>query len=555
MPSTKGLFKGFSNSLRSKGSASSKENDMPLPTEETTLVPVKDETDGETAFRRKAYDTISERALEMSRILQKTRGSSFFDDAINMRSGTVPHSILVALVCGVVCGVAAFCYYICLWNLLEFFWKYLPEKYVEANWSESHYVLWIPLVGFTMAILAGATVVFMGEPGDLAYTIKMVHTNAYIPMNHVMPMVVASQFGILGGGSLGPEAPLVAICAALAGYVSRAWFKEQERNIIRKHTLMGMAGALAAFFGCPLGGSLFALEVNSRFGVEYFEHAVEAIFCGEVTLSVFRLCAGLPIGPIWTISSPAQGPSSPSLILVGGAIGMLGAATAAIFAQFHFKVMGTFKKFGLLEDKKAIFRAIVGACVIVPIGMFIPQTMFWGEYEFQAISTMSPAADLDHVWPTSGLLNFEMTSAFKCFLVGLFKLIAISFTVAGGYRGGFIFPFFACGAAFGRALTHIFPWIPAPYATLCYAAGINVAITRTSLATTLILCYLAQEQNCISAVLLASLVSLFATGYMPFIKSQVIRSDIEEALYFRTDKYSERSADSTLNESEDGAHH
>jgi H+/Cl- antiporter ClcA len=35
---------------------------------------------------------------------------------------------------------------------------------------------------------------------------------------------------------------------------------------------MGMAGALAAFFGCPLGGSLFALEVNSRFGVEYFEH-------------------------------------------------------------------------------------------------------------------------------------------------------------------------------------------------------------------------------------------------------------------------------------------
>lgn len=35
-----------------------------------------------------------------------------------------------------------------------------------------------------------------------------------------------------------------------------------------------MAGALAAFFGCPLGGSLFAMEVNSRFGIEYFEHTV-----------------------------------------------------------------------------------------------------------------------------------------------------------------------------------------------------------------------------------------------------------------------------------------
>lgn len=56
-----------------------------------------------------------------------------------------------------------------------------------------------------------------------------------------------------------------------------------------------MAGALAAFFGCPLGGSLFAMEITSRWGIEYFEHTVEAIFCGEVCLTVFRSLAGLPI--------------------------------------------------------------------------------------------------------------------------------------------------------------------------------------------------------------------------------------------------------------------
>jgi H+/Cl- antiporter ClcA len=39
-----------------------------------------------------------------------------------------------------------------------------------------------------------------------------------------------------------------------------------------------MSGALSAFFGVPLGDSIFALEVCSRFGVEYFEHLVEAIF-------------------------------------------------------------------------------------------------------------------------------------------------------------------------------------------------------------------------------------------------------------------------------------
>jgi len=71
-----------------------------------------------------------------------------------------------------------------------------------------------------------------------------------------------SMFTILSGASLGPEAPLVAICAATAGYISIHIFHQKDRNIIRKHTFMGMAGALSAFFGVPLGGSLFALEVS-----------------------------------------------------------------------------------------------------------------------------------------------------------------------------------------------------------------------------------------------------------------------------------------------------
>ena len=60
----------------------------------------------------------------------------------------------------------------------------------------------------------------------------------------------------------------VAICASFAGYVSRNVFGMTQTNLIRKHTLMGMSSALAAFFGVPLGGSLFALEINNRFGIE-----------------------------------------------------------------------------------------------------------------------------------------------------------------------------------------------------------------------------------------------------------------------------------------------
>jgi hypothetical protein len=35
------------------------------------------------------------------------------------------------------------------------------------------------------------------------------------------------------------------------------------------------------------------------------------------------------------------------------------------------------------------------------------------------------------------------------------------------------------------------------------------------------------------AVLAASIVSLMATGYVPFIKSQLVRSDIDFSLYYK----------------------
>jgi hypothetical protein len=74
-----------------------------------------------------------------------------------------------------------------------------------GNWSEECYWLWIPLVSFTMITCVGLTVVFMGEPGDLPYTIGRVHVQAYIPMDHVSPMVFASLFSILGKSKIASD--------------------------------------------------------------------------------------------------------------------------------------------------------------------------------------------------------------------------------------------------------------------------------------------------------------------------------------------------------------
>lgn len=435
-------------------------------------------------------------------------------DLQDLQGGTIPVSVAIAIFIGIACGIIAYVYYAVLEFFLELLWKAWPEQFfVEAKlWPLGLSWLWIPIVGMSMAALVGISIKVLGEPGDLAYTVACVHKKGYIAIDHVLPMLFASQFSIIGGGSLGPEAPLVAICASFAGWFSIALFKQRYKNVVRKHTLCGMACALAAFFGVPLGGSLFALEINSRMGYEYFEHAMEAVLSGTVCLIVFRALAGLPIGAIWSISPESLEPSSPLVIIVGAAIGLLGAITAFIFAQVHKFNMRMFHIAELLD--KPVQRALIGGMGICTIGVMLPQTLFWGEFEFQTLSTASPSSSLMHVWPTAGLLRFEITGFWTALTIGFAKLLAISLTVAGGYRGGYIFPLFASGAAFGRALVFAFPSINPVVATLCFAAGINVAITRTALATTIILVALSGEINAGSTVLGASLVSLFATSYM-----------------------------------------
>lgn len=94
-------------------------------------------------------------------VLIKTQ-SSFWQDLCEFRSGSLPHSMILAVSIGFLCGVAAFLYYWILEFMLEFVWKSLPET-LMANVDGKYHILWIPIVGFGFAFLLGCTVKFMGD--------------------------------------------------------------------------------------------------------------------------------------------------------------------------------------------------------------------------------------------------------------------------------------------------------------------------------------------------------------------------------------------------------
>jgi H+/Cl- antiporter ClcA len=173
--------------------------------------------------------------------------------------------------------------------------------------------------------------------------------------------------------------------------------------------------------------------------------------------------------------------------------------------------------------------------------MLLPPTMFWGEFELK--SWADPSIPLAHVWPQSGIWGDgpfmqDNPSAGMYVLLGVAKLLAITVTLCAGFRGGFIFPLMTAGASIGTAI-HIagVAWFPSMMVdfpmvvfAMCLAGAINCAITRTPLATPLILSTLSGHGICSVPVLAASLVSLFLTKDIVMIASQVHRKFDEDEL-------------------------
>jgi hypothetical protein len=102
--------------------------------------------------------------------------------------------------------------------------------------------------------------------------------------------------------------------------------------------------------------------------------------------------------------------AEPWHVVVGGCIGLLGAFMAYIFALFHSANMKFFASLNLLENRYAVYRALLGGFFVVLIGLLVPHTMFWGEDEFQVVANMLPASELSNICPTTGLTGWEMES-------------------------------------------------------------------------------------------------------------------------------------------------
>lgn len=111
-------------------------------------------------------------------------------------------------------------------------------------------------------------------------------------------------------------------------------------------------------------------------------------------------------------------------------------------------------------------------------------------------------------------------SAWFLLILAFAKMLAISITVNGEWRGGFIIPLFFTGACIGKAIALLIPGLHPVLTPIAVMAALNAAVTRTPISTTLLLTKLTGFTP-LTPILFASLVGFFLSPKLPFIKSQM----------------------------------
>ncbi len=390
--------------------------------------------------------------------------------------------LAISMTIGLACGVVACAYYAAMTGLMGWIWTSGPL----ARWP-------MPLTCALGGTLVGLATWRMGAPGEISTVVNNLHMrNGKLDPSQNPSMTVVSLLSIAFGGSAGPEAPLVQLCGSLG-----TWFGEKLKvrpRALRTATLSGMSSALGAFFGAPLGGSIFALEIPHRRGLEYYEALMPSILASGVAYLLFRAFTDAGFGPLWHFQ-PYEFHAMRDLATAIG-IGLVGAAGAMAFIAVFRAIFRSFEHAPL----HPVLRGAVGGLLLGLLSWKHPETLFFSEQQIKLlVGAHHPAA----TW----------------LLLALIKAVAVGITLGAGFRGGFIFPLFFIGACLGRAVAVTVPGIDPSVAMLAAMAGINVGVTKTPISTTVILVALS-GLDLLPVTLFASLISFLVTLRIGMIETQ-----------------------------------
>lgn len=349
----------------------------------------------------------------------------------------------------------------------------------------------------------------------------------------LFPLLLLSLVTSTFGFSVGPEAPMVCAGGLVGASLARRWFGKDDTKASETLAYAGSAGALTSFMGIPIAGSIFALELTrssaglSSGAKEALSPAVAASVAGLVLLRAF-LIPNADVGGHFNYGAVGS-LNGRTMILAALASSVLGAGLGTVFHKvvaflknilWNTKARSTGKKSGAWKKEVAV-KTLIGLAVGL-ISTYYPQTLFWGEGSLQCMvdgqrtSFGATKHGIPAILTTAARVNpsLPFIGSKAALQVGVAKMVAIALACAGKFPGGIIFPLFAASAPFAHACASLVTPSVLPILVISTMAATQASVTRTPLATALILSLSASAATELSVMLPACLVASYFSVYI-----------------------------------------
>ncbi|MDR0990657.1 MAG: chloride channel protein [Propionibacteriaceae bacterium] len=286
-------------------------------------------------------------------------------------------------------------------------------------------------------------------------------------------MLLAAFLPLVLGGSIGPEAGLAGVIAALCTWagdrLKRAGLASEG------FAEAGTAAALTAIFNAPLFGLLAPVEG----GVGEAGRNQPTVLPKSAKMTLYLAAIGGALLAMYLLNEAVGGANGlprfgqttwhPSDVLKALPLVLIGVAAGWIFYAAS-KLLGSLAS---RMPGKNVLKAVIAGVVLGLAGAWLPLAMFSGESQLTVLMS-----------------DFATIGAGALIVISVVKLVLTPLCISFGWRGGHIFPVIFAGVGLGYAASLLTGLDPVLCVTVV-ATATSAAIMRRPLLTVaiMLLCF------------------------------------------------------------------